>query len=110
MDYKDTMKFMAIGIWIHHMQIDEMFDYLSGRVETAPPYWYNQEECPYTVTGGYVIVSIPYGQFTELRSTHDWADPFTKHNSIENAEEMSKWDDVIKGGYDNDHEDFIDIE
>lgn len=82
MDYKDTMKFMAIGIWVHHMQIDEMFDFLSERVDTPPPYWYNYEECPYSVTGGYVIISIPYSQFTKLRSIQDWADPFTKWNHI----------------------------
>jgi len=86
MDYKDTMKFMAISIWIHHMQIDEMFDFLSGRIDNAPPYWYNHEECPYSVTGGYVNIAIPYGQFSELRSMHDWADPFTKWNPIKDTE------------------------
>lgn len=114
MDYKDTMKFMAVNIWIHHMQIDEMFDFLSGRVDTPPPYWYNHEECPYTVTGGYTKISIPYQMFTDLRSQQDWADPFTTHNPIEKATEWSDWDSAIRDdrptdkGFD-DHADFIDL-
>lgn len=114
MDYKQTMKFMAINIWIHHMQIDEMFDYLSGRIDTPPPYWYNHEECPYTVTGGYTKISIPYEMFTELRSDTDWADPFTKHNEIEEASDWSNWDASFRdrGPSDygsDDHADFIDL-
>lgn len=110
MDYKDTMKFMAINIWIHHMQIDEMFDFLSGRVDTPPPYWYNHEECPYTVTGGYTKISIPYGTFTDLRSIQDWADPFTEYNPID-SKQWSDWDSAINKDipYDDDHEDYIDI-
>ena len=115
MDYKDTMKFMAVNIWIHHMQIDEMFDFLSGRIDTPPPYWYNHEECPYTVTGGYTKISIPYQMFTELRSQQDWADPFTTHNPIERATEWSDWDSAIREdkprdtGFD-DHADFVDLD
>lgn len=109
MDYKDIMKFMVINIWIHHMQIDEMFDYLSGRVDTPPPYWYNHEECPYTVTGGYVEISIPYNEFTRLRSDEDWASPFTRHNEIKDANNWSDWDSSVRGGYDDDHADFIDL-
>lgn len=109
MDYKDTMKFMAINIWIHHMQIDEMFDFLAGRITTPPPYWYNHEECPYTVTGGYTIISIPYGQFTDLRSIQDWADPFTKWNPINKNADFSDWTSTPSDDPNDDHEDYIDI-
>ena len=114
MDYKDTMKFMAITIWVHHMQLDEMFDFLSGRIDTPPPYWYNHEECPYTATGGYAAVAIPYGEFSKLRSIQDWADPFTIYNPIENSSDWSDWDSTLRDdgpslGYDDDHADFVDL-
>jgi hypothetical protein len=112
MDYKDTMKFMAINIWIHHMQIDEMFDYLSGRVDTPPPYWYNHEECPYTVTGGYTKISIPYGEFTKLRSERDWEDHFTSTNPVSRGDDWSSWDKSLRDDKDlgfDDHADFIDL-
>tara|TARA_R110000772_G_scaffold59349_4_gene134434 strand:- start:4613 stop:4888 length:276 start_codon:yes stop_codon:yes gene_type:complete len=91
------------------MQVDEMFDYLSGRIGTPPPYWYNHEECPWTVTGGYTKISIPYSEFTSLRSVQDWADPFTAHNKIEDGEKWSTWDSTLQDGLDA-HEDYIDIE
>lgn len=110
MDYKDTMKFMAITIWIHHMQIDEMFDFLSGRIDTPPPYWYNHEECPYTATGGYAAIAIPYGEFSKLRSIHDWADPFSIYNPIKEASDWSKWDNTLSDTGFDDHADFVDLD
>lgn len=115
MDYKDTMKFMAITIWVHHMQLDEMFDFLSGRIDTPPPYWYNHEECPHTATGGYAAIAIPYGEFSKLRSIQDWADPFSIYNPIERSSDWSEWDSTFRkdGPSDygmDDHADFIDLD
>ena len=62
------MKCMSVVIWVHHMQIDELFDFLNGRIDKAPPYWYSQEEVPYSVTGGYIQVTLPYNSYSDLRS------------------------------------------
>ena len=67
-----NMKCMSVVIWVHHMQIDELFDFLNGRVESAPPYWYSQEEVPYSVTGGYIQISLPYNSYSDLRSARGW--------------------------------------
>lgn len=66
------MKCMYVNVWVHHMQLDELFDFLNGRVEEVPPYWLNENQLPYSVTGGYVLVSLPYDSYSNLRSHRDW--------------------------------------
>jgi hypothetical protein len=66
------MKCMYINIWVHHMQVDLLFDFLNGRIDTAPPYWLNEHMVPYSATGGYVLVSLPYDSYSNLRSHRDW--------------------------------------
>jgi hypothetical protein len=66
------MKCMYVNVWVHHMQLDELFDFLNGRVEEVPPYWLNENQLPYSVTGGYVMVSLPYDSYSNLRSHRDW--------------------------------------
>jgi hypothetical protein len=61
MGYPD-MKCMYITIWVHHMQIDELFDFMTSRIDMPPPFWYNHEECPYTVTGGYTAINLEIGR------------------------------------------------
>ena len=66
------MKCMSVLIWVHHMEIDELFDFLNGRVKKAPPYWYSQSEVPYSVSGGYVQIGLPYDSYSNLRSSREW--------------------------------------
>ena len=66
------MKCMAISVWVHHMQVDLLFDFLNGRVDTPPPYWLNEDQVPYSATGGYVLVSLPYDSYSNLRAYRDW--------------------------------------
>jgi hypothetical protein len=66
------MKCMYVNVWVHHMQLDELFDFLNGRIEEVPPYWLNENQLPYSVTGGYVLVSLPYDSYSNLRSHRDW--------------------------------------
>ena len=69
---KANMKCMQIVIWVHHMQIDELFDFLNGRIKNAPPYWHSHDEAPYSVSGGYVQVVLTYESYSDLRSARDW--------------------------------------
>jgi hypothetical protein len=67
-----NMKCMYVNIWIHHMQLDELFDFLNERIEEAPPYWLNEQTLPYSISGGYVVISLPYDSYSHLRSYRDW--------------------------------------
>jgi hypothetical protein len=69
---KPDMKCMYINIWVHHMQIDELFDFLNGRIDEAPPYWLSEHKLPYSVSGGYVMVSLPYNSYSDLRFSRSW--------------------------------------
>ena len=69
---KPDMKCMYINIWVHHMQIDELFDFLNGRIDEAPPYWLNEHKVPYSVSGGYVLISLPYNSYSDLRFSRSW--------------------------------------
>lgn len=67
-----NMKCMHINVWVHHMQVDELFDFLNERIEDAPPYWINEGDLPFSVSGGYLMISLPYNSYSELRSHRDW--------------------------------------
>lgn len=66
------MKCMHVNVWVHHMQIDELFDFLNGRVDAAPPYWLAEADVPFSVSGGYVMVTLPYNSYSDLRSARSW--------------------------------------
>ena len=40
------MSCMIINVWIHHMQIDELFDFLNERIDRAPYYWLSEASVP----------------------------------------------------------------
>jgi hypothetical protein len=67
-----NMKCMYVNVWVHHMQLDELFDFLNGRIEDAPPYWLNEYHAPYSISGGYVMVSLPYNSYSDLRFNRSW--------------------------------------
>lgn len=66
------MKCMYVNVWLHHMQVDELFDFLNGRIDEAPPYWLNHHDTPYSVTGGYIMISLPYDSYSNLRFNRCW--------------------------------------
>ena len=99
-----NMKSMYVTIWAHHMQIDEMFDFLNDRIDTPPAFWYNQEECPHSITGGYAALSLTYEDFSKLRSVRDWEDPFQQnHYASFRAEleetEFEEWNGTLTDGF-----------
>lgn len=65
---KANMKCMHINIWVHHMQVDQLFDFLNGRIDQAPIYWLSREEAPLSVTGGHVQISLSYEGYSRLSS------------------------------------------
>lgn len=67
-----NMKCFAISVWIHHMNVDQLFDFLHERITEAPPYWFSEAACPPSVTGGYVLVTLTYDQYDLLRNHREW--------------------------------------
>lgn len=61
------MKCMQIKIYVHHMEIDKMFDFINGRIESPPCYWINPKHLPGSVTGGFLEVFITYDTYTNIR-------------------------------------------
>jgi len=66
---------MTISIYVHHMQLDELFDFLNDRIEDVPAYWYSETDVPYSVTGGYVAVHLDYEAYAKVRRARSWNDP-----------------------------------
>ena len=66
MAYPD-MKCMQIKIYVHHMEIDAMFDFINSRIQTPPNYWINPKDLPGTISGGFLEVLISYGAYTSIR-------------------------------------------
>jgi hypothetical protein len=67
------MKCMYVNVWVHHMQLDELFDFLTERISEAPSYWLNEHGTPFSATGGYIMVTLPYDSYSNLRSHKDWS-------------------------------------
>ena len=66
MGYPD-MKCMQIKIYVHHMDVDAMFDYVNGRIATPPHYWINPKDLPETISGGFLEVVVNYDTYTRIR-------------------------------------------
>lgn len=62
------MQCMKIKIYVHHMEIDEMFDFINGRITTPPNYWINSQDLPGSVTGGFLEVFISYEIYDRIRT------------------------------------------
>ena len=52
MAYPD-MNCMKIKIYVHHMEVDYMFDFINGRIGTPPNYWINPKDLPGSISGGF---------------------------------------------------------
>lgn len=56
-----------IIIYVHHMEIDALFDFLNDRTDTPPDYWLNKNATPPSISGGYAEINMCYEQYTNLR-------------------------------------------
>tara|TARA_B110001450_G_C17394043_1_gene388890 strand:- start:32 stop:271 length:240 start_codon:yes stop_codon:yes gene_type:complete len=69
---KADLTCMSICIWVHHMHIDQMFDFLNKRIENAPDYYLSPGQVPNSITGGYVQVALSFKAYSLLTSIKDW--------------------------------------
>ena len=76
MGYPD-MKCMKIKIYVHHMEIDSMFDFINQRISSPPEYWINPKDLPGSITGGFLEVFVDYDTYTSIREVSEhsnWPD------------------------------------
>jgi hypothetical protein len=76
MGYPD-MKCMKIKIYVHHMEIDSMFDFVNQRISSPPEYWINPKDLPGSITGGFLEVFVDYDTYTSIREVSEhsnWSD------------------------------------
>lgn len=59
---------MNIRIFVHHMEVDAVFDFVNKRTEAMPDYWINEVDVPFSVSGGYVEICIDYISYSYIRS------------------------------------------
>ena len=74
---KADMTCMQIKIYVHHMEIDAMFDFINDRISTPPNYWINPQELPGTISGGFLEVYVAYMIYDKIRTvrTHNtWSE------------------------------------
>ena len=70
MGYPD-MKCMKIKIYVHHMEIDSMFDFINQRISSPPEYWINPKDLPGSITGGFLEVFVDYDTYTSIREVSE---------------------------------------
>ena len=74
---KADMTCMQIKIYVHHMEIDAMFDFINDRISTPSNYWINPQELPGTISGGFLEVYVTYMIYDKIRTirTHNtWSE------------------------------------
>jgi hypothetical protein len=65
------MKQMEIKIYVHHMEIDKMFDFINERILNPPPYWINPKDLPGSITGGFLEVLVSFNTYTSIRGVRE---------------------------------------
>ena len=61
------MTCMHVNLWVHHMDIDKLFDFITERIPEPPDYWISREACPSTITGGYAEINVSYNTYLMIR-------------------------------------------
>lgn len=69
------LKEMNVRIYIHHMEVDALFDFINERATYVPDYWLNEDSVPFSITGGYVEVCLNYDAYSYIRSIKEHQSP-----------------------------------
>lgn len=68
---ESTLKNMGINIYVHHMDVDELFDYINGRIKEPPHYFINPRDLPGSISGGYLEITVDYQSYTLIREVKE---------------------------------------
>lgn len=69
--YYYNTKYMGINIYVHHMDVDALFDYINERTEEPPEYWINPRDLPHSISGGYLQIVLDYYSYTLIREVKE---------------------------------------
>ena len=69
-DYQD-MKSMIVTIYVHHMDVDEMYDFINDRIKNPPNYWIDYKELPELVSGGFLKIQVCYHIYSRIREVKE---------------------------------------
>lgn len=53
------------------MEVDNMVDFLMGRIEKSPHYFTDNSNIPESITGGWLELSITFERYLKLRQIGD---------------------------------------
>ena len=65
------MNCMNIIMYVHHMEVDALFDFINGRTKILPEYWINPKDLPGSVTGGFLEIAVNYEVYTRIREVRE---------------------------------------
>ena len=66
-----NMNCMSITLYVHHMEIDSLFDFINGRTDNLPGYWVDPEDLPETISGGFLEINVNYEVYTRIREVRE---------------------------------------
>jgi len=65
------MNCMNIVIYVHHMEVDALFDFINERTNRLPYYWINPKDLPGSITGGFLEINVNYEVYTRIREARE---------------------------------------
>ena len=71
MEKYPDMKSMFITVYVHHMDVDMMYDYINGRIQNPPNYWIDYKELPEILSGGFLEIHITYEIYSLIREVKE---------------------------------------
>ena len=66
-----NMNCMQITLYVHHMEVDALFDFINERTNRLPEYWINPKDLPGTISGGFLEINVNYEVYTRIRGTKE---------------------------------------
>lgn len=66
-----NMNCMHITLYVHHMEVDALFDFINERTDKLPEYWINPKDLPETISGGFLEINVNYEVYTRIRGAKE---------------------------------------
>ena len=64
-------QYMAVQVYVHHMDVDAFFDFINDRIKEPPNYWINPKDLPPSISGGFLQIAIDFHTYTNIREVKE---------------------------------------